>query len=603
MKLVLRQIGIVLLLVSWGVRSPAQGFINFETADLVRNASDGTVLGTEGYLAQLFVSGFNDPHQMFPIGGVAVVGANGIIQTPSPNNRSVPGFPSGRTVFAQIRVWNQEDNFSFEAVRDFGGYLGLSQVFRVELADSSTSLLSSGGAIHVHKVIGNKAESGQIRFANRGLGWEAPFFDVSGKRLEGDTYVAQLYAGPSEDFLNPVSDLRTFVTGSMAGFLVGGAEICRTPLVHPGETAYAKIVVWEKKGGPNVENAISTRRPFGQSNIVRVLAGGGFFPEFLVSDLNGLESVWLEQIEEPTTQGSVHFANRFFNPTLGQALEFRVFMPDGRTPVNAEGFFAQLYAGFDPLNLGPVGWPKPFLSGENSGIWEPEVKLIPGSQPGAIVYTQVKVWNNKSAETYETAESLMAIRGESDIMSIKTGGDGIPPSLPPPLLELKEFVLYTGSKPVITSDLKNIGVIEGEPVLLEFGFNASEPIQIDWLFNNIPILAPNRSSLSIPSAEPDHAGIYQAIVRNSAGQISTSKVEVTVSKRIDPPRIVSVSGDMKVGAGTSPMMSIELAGTPPFNVDWYLDGVLLLKNAGPQITLGNANAQFGGQYSVTVSNA
>lgn len=193
-----------------------QGQINFETAARVRNAQDGQTIFDEGFLAQIFVGPNQDPGQMKAVGGVVLVGTDGQLLTPSPNPRTLPDSPPGTEVFAQIRVWNQNDNFSFDAVRDNGGWLGTSQIFRVRLETTATTPLPQDTEIHVRKTVGNLVEFGQIAFANRGSGLDVPFLGTDGKPLEGDNYLAQLFVGPSPELLNPIPEIRTFGTGNNA---------------------------------------------------------------------------------------------------------------------------------------------------------------------------------------------------------------------------------------------------------------------------------------------------------------------------------------------------------------------------------------------------
>ncbi len=581
----------------------AQGRINFETEALLRHAGDGSVVNGSGFLAQLYVGTEPDPHQMEPVGGVVLVGANGRLATPSPNYRTLSGIPAGSTIHAQIRTWHQEDNFSFAAVLEQGGRIGFSPVFQVQTSTDPQGLLNPGGPIHVHEVTGNLVEPGKILFSNREFGLDVPFFDEGGNFLEGENFVAQLYAGASPELLNPVSGLRHFGTGTGAGYLIGGEAEVQTPLVHPGQTAYIKICVWDRAWGPSYENAKRTRGAVGESNIISVLAGGGFFPEWPVPRLMGLEPVRLSRAETPPQYGSVHFSNRIYVPSLEEIREFRVFLPDGTTPVSGPDFRARLYAGFDPFDLQPVGWSRPFMAGTNAGLWEPEIKLIPGVTPGARIFVQVRIWDQTLAQSHEEATSRLALRGESKVMEITTGGSGTPPELPAVLDRLEEIVLYRGSSPVLLSEPSSLSLVEGSPLDLRIEFQASEPYTITWFKDGSAVPGATGASLQFGSSTMDLSGTYFARVENEAGAISTSPFVINIDKRIDPPAVTGVSGDQTVVKGTSAALEVSFTGTSPVKVDWLLNGKMLIPGGGPSITLGDISAEFAGVYTAVLSNS
>ena len=83
-------------------------------------------------------------------------------------------------------------------------------------------------------------------------GTGAPIFDIDGKtRLEGDAWLAMLWAGPDAGSLTPWGAALTFRTGAGAGFFnTTGVDTLRTiGTVAPGAPATIQVRVWEAAGG------------------------------------------------------------------------------------------------------------------------------------------------------------------------------------------------------------------------------------------------------------------------------------------------------------------------------------------------------------------
>ena len=178
-----------------------------------------------------------------------------------------------------------------------------------------------GGSVYslpANLVVTNAVDGGgMIDFRNRALSFgsatnEAPVFDLDGiTRLNGPTYVAQLYAGPTLETMRPVASPTPFRSGFEAGFFV--SQIVTLPNIAPGATAFAQVRVWEIGRGSSYEEARALGGKFGRSEILQVTVGGGAIPP---RRLSSLTSFSLRAGLPAFTVGVIEFVERQPGGTL-----------------------------------------------------------------------------------------------------------------------------------------------------------------------------------------------------------------------------------------------------------------------------------------------
>lgn len=135
-----------------------------------------------------------------------------------------------------------------------------------------------------------------------GVAGGAPVFDVGGVvRLEGAAYLAQLFAGPNVDSLQPWGDTASpFRTGTGAGFWNPGTDFVRiVGNVAPGQAATIVVRAWEAAGGTSFDAAKAAGAKWGESTPFTVTTGGFGSPPSLPAPLAGLTSFSL--VPEPST--------------------------------------------------------------------------------------------------------------------------------------------------------------------------------------------------------------------------------------------------------------------------------------------------------------
>ena len=114
-----------------------------------------------------------------------------------------------------------------------------------------------------------------------------------------------------------------------------------------------------------------------------------------------------------------------------------------------------------------IGDAVPFRTGTAAGYWTAAARTIGTVVPGANASVQIRAWALASGATYELAAAAAGGQvGKSAILSIKTGGDGNPPSLPANLAGLASFAIVGGSPVVPEPSILALGALGGLALLL-----------------------------------------------------------------------------------------------------------------------------------------
>jgi hypothetical protein len=146
----------------------------------------------------------------------------------------------------------------------------------------------------------------QNQFGTGSSSVDAPIFDLDGiTRLNGGSYLAQLYAGPSTAWLRPVGQPTTFRTGFGAGYV--WPKTVTLANVPPGSNFVAQVRAWDGGVASSYEAARALGGRFGKSEILTVTAGGAPLPS---SYLLGLHGFSLQAGLPRFTVGEVRFVER-----------------------------------------------------------------------------------------------------------------------------------------------------------------------------------------------------------------------------------------------------------------------------------------------------
>lgn len=138
-------------------------------------------------------------------------------------------------------------------------------------------------------------------------------------------------------------------------------------------------------------------------------------------------------------QGTVNFSN--YSSALGY--EARMVDCDGVTRLAGPEWLLQLYAGPagtpDHL-LRPVGTAVEFKSGAAAGLFNGGMIMIPDVSPANPARVRVKIWEAAAGPRFESAIAACRKRYVGPVFEVaRTGGAGVPPSMPTNLVGLQAF--------------------------------------------------------------------------------------------------------------------------------------------------------------------
>ncbi len=136
-------------------------------------------------------------------------------------------------------------------------------------------------------------------------------------------------------------------------------------------------------------------------------------------------------------QGTVNFNN-----FVSGEVNARVSLQSSGAFLAGTQYGIQLYSGISgssALTLTANGAVLNFRTASGAGYLNPNgtdtTRVIAGVTPGSAATIQVRAWDLTTGSTWETA----TIRGESNLLTLNTGGAGNPPGLPANLVGLQAF--------------------------------------------------------------------------------------------------------------------------------------------------------------------
>lgn len=138
----------------------------------------------------------------------------------------------------------------------------------------------------------------------------------------------------------------------------------------------------------------------------------------------------------------------------------------------------------------------------------------------------------------------------------------------------------------------------------------SAPVTYRWRKDgNFIIPAQTGSFLSIPSVQPSDAGLYDVVVTNAVGSVTSQVVRLTV---LLAPVITSQPIDLSVTVVTPPLNvtnSVTATSGTPLTYQWFFNGAALSPTANiPAVTnaaiiINNVNTSHSGDYYVVVTDS
>ena len=164
-----------------------------------------------------------------------------------------------------------------------------------------------------------------------------------------------------------------------------------------------------------------------------------------------------------------------------------------------------------------------------------------------------------------------------------------------------EAILRVLIPPAITSDPAGLALDEKSTATFSVAVTGSLPLVFQWRFNGTNLVIPSAttSTLTLTNINAASAGVYDVVVTNDVGRITSATARLVVSTA---PVITTQPDSLAVLAGGSAAFRVVATGTPPLRYQWKLNGTNIPGALSSELRLSNLKATQAGPYQVVVSN-
>lgn len=154
--------------------------------------------------------------------------------------------------------------------------------------------------------------------------------------------------------------------------------------------------------------------------------------------------------------------------------------------------------------------------------------------------------------------------------------------------------------PVITTQPVGLTLNTGAKGVLSVVASSTEALSYQWRKGGVPISGATAASLTLNGVTELSAGIYDVLVSNPAGTVTSNQATLKV---VVPATIVSQPTPLSTALGQSGSLSVTVTGTPPFTFTWKKDGVVLPAATSGTLYFSSVTQSDFGTYTVEVTNS
>lgn len=349
------------------------------------------------------------------------------------------------------------------------------------------------------------------------------------------------------------------------------------------------------------EVADSNQHPYGTRNLVLSADGTQLFWNSYVYDTNLVEYGTLgAEIYSCSVNGAIAFsANQAFDATARQLI---YNLPFNSSAQIVDRLNKNLWY-FDPTSHQIKSIPLSVIS-------QPSITQDPATNTTVIVGGNVNLTVTAmglNPLSYQWLLSGTSLAGQTNyflsLNNIQTSQQGsyqVVVSNPYGAVTSTVAQVSVLMPPAIVQEPIGTNVAAGKPFSLSVSATGSAPLTYQWTFQSVNI-GSNTPTLVIPNAQSANEGIYQVVVQNVVGAITSSVALV----RVDPagPGVVSGPASLTVPAGSNAVLSVIAAGSQPMYYQWLLNGAAIPGATAPQYSIIDAQAWNAGSYQVVVTNS
>ena len=159
--------------------------------------------------------------------------------------------------------------------------------------------------------------------------------------------------------------------------------------------------------------------------------------------------------------------------------------------------------------------------------------------------------------------------------------------------------------PTITTQPTNQTVTVGQAATFSVAASGTAPLSYQWQKNGANISGATSSSYTTPATTTaDSGSIFQVVVSNSAGSITSSSATLTVNLAAVAPTITTQPTNQTVTVGQAATFSVAASGTAPLSYQWQKNGANISgATSSSYTTPATTTADSGSIFQVVVSNS
>jgi mucin-19 len=153
--------------------------------------------------------------------------------------------------------------------------------------------------------------------------------------------------------------------------------------------------------------------------------------------------------------------------------------------------------------------------------------------------------------------------------------------------------------PTITRQPVSASIAAGNTAEFTVSATGEAPLRYQWRKGSAPIAGATGASLTLNGLRAADAGIYDVVVSNRAGSVTSAGATLTIANLLN---ITSQPAALTVAAGNYAFLSVQASGIAPITYQWRKDGQPLAGGTGSFYEIPVAEAVHAGSYDVVVAN-
>jgi uncharacterized repeat protein (TIGR01451 family) len=155
--------------------------------------------------------------------------------------------------------------------------------------------------------------------------------------------------------------------------------------------------------------------------------------------------------------------------------------------------------------------------------------------------------------------------------------------------------------PVILTQPVSLTLTNGDTAFMDVAVSGTPPLSYQWFFNQTRLIeGATNAQIVLTNVGVFEEGTYRVLVTNHAGSTLSSEATLTV---LAPPFLLAGPLDTVATNQNPAALSVTVAGTPPFQYQWYFnDAEPIAAATNATLLIPNVSPAEAGRYRVEVAN-